>query len=654
MSITPDTDNSLLIVGLTPQFLEKPVVWFEEHQAEIAQARITNRLWRDKTLVINEGSTRKLSEFLRELHDIGYVTVITLEHPGELTRTGGTITIFPINTRHPWQIEFVGNTVESLIELPKIESKEEQKSPEAIRLLKKSKLEWLRAGDFVVHTDHGIGIYRGIVTKNDQPYLALAYAAPQGKDAKADMLFVPEELAGKISAYIGFRTPSLHRLGTPAWEHTKKRVREDVIKLAQDLLRLYAERALVERPPYEPVPELEDQLAAGFAHDETPDQTTASEEILIDMTKRQPMDRLLLADVGFGKTEIAIRAALRAALNSRQVAIICPTTILCDQHFETFRERLKDFPVTIARLSRLDSKSAQRETLKKLAAGSIDIIIATHRALSKDVAFKNLGLLVLDEEQRFGVKQKEHLKNIQHGIDVLSLSATPIPRTLNLALSRLREMSTISTPPPARVAPKTFVLPYSTASIKSALEAEISRKGQAYFLCNHIHKIPLAIKNLQKMLPYARIAAIHGRMSEEAIIGIMHAFREHTVDILVSTTIIENGLDISNANTLIVQDASRIGLSQAHQLRGRIGRSTTQSYAYFLYPARHLKEKAEQRLDALFRTQYLGSGQDIAMRDLEIRGAGNILGRDQSGRINQIGFNLYCQMLAETVEQLRR
>ena len=652
MSTTQVRTRRLLIAGLTPTLLEKSALWFEKEEREILRARHTNPFWKHKTAVIEEGAAAKLSELLRTLHDLGYATVTTLEHPGELTYRGDAITIFPINTRHPWRIDFVGNSIEAIEAVSKLASEEE--SQEAKKILKEANLSWLRPGDFVVHADHGIGIFRGIEEQAGRAYLVLGYAAPAAKNAEPDRLLVPEELAKKVTPYIGFRTPHVHRLGTPFWNTLKRHAKEDAAKLASELLKLYAERALVERTSYAPHPEWEDELAAAFAHEETPDQTKAIAEVFSDMEKTEPMDRLLLADVGFGKTEIAIRAAFRAAINGCQVALICPTTVLADQHFRTFAERLTEFPVTLARLSRLESAKDQRETIKKIADGKVDIVIATHRALSRDVHFRNLGLVILDEEQRFGVKQKEHVKHIQRGVDVLSLSATPIPRTLNAALSKLREMSVITTPPASRIAPKTFVLPFGTVVVKEAIQNELSRGGQVYFLSNHIRKIPLAVEFIKGIIPRARLSSLHGRMSESEIVPVMRKFREHEADILVSTTIIENGLDISNANTLIVEDASRIGLAQAHQLRGRIGRGAVQAYAYFLYPARKLQEKAASRLDALFRTQYLGAGQDIALRDLEIRGAGNLLGRDQSGRINQIGLNLYCQMLAEAVEELRR
>jgi transcription-repair coupling factor (superfamily II helicase) len=645
--------DSLFIARILPQFLERPVFWFEKNKRRILHAHRIEAFWQHNILVVEKDKTERLSEFLRKLHDFGYEKVSLLEHPGEYGYIGGSLTIFPINTKTPYRIEFLGNRIDSVQPLA-TQTTRSERDDVTKKLLKRTGLNWLQPGDYVVHEDHGIGIFRGIDERNGKAYLALEYAKPQGAKADHDMLYVPEDVAHKVSAYIGFRKPSIHRLGTPVWTNTKRRVKEDMIKFARELLELYAKRQIVHRPPYITDQNMEETLKNSFEFEETADQTTALTEIFQNMEKPEPMDQLLLADVGFGKTEVALRAAFRVVLNKKQVAIICPTTVLADQHSRTFTERLKDFPLTVERLSRLDTTARQKDTLVRLREGNVDIIIGTHRLLSKDVSFKNLGLIIIDEEQRFGVKQKEHLKNYQAGVDVLTLSATPIPRTLHLALSHLRSMSVITTPPKERTAPKTFIMPFTEQLVQEALTTELKRKGQAYFLSNHIGKMPKKIEMLRKLLPNARIEAIHGRMQEREIISIMNHFRNGKIDILVSTTIIENGLDISNANTLIVEDSTRIGLAQAHQLRGRIGRGSVQSYAYFMYAPRHLKDKAKQRLDALFRTQYLGAGQDIALRDLEIRGAGNILGRDQSGRVNQVGLNLYCQMLAETIEQLQQ
>ncbi|OGZ43196.1 MAG: hypothetical protein A3J55_02220 [Candidatus Ryanbacteria bacterium RIFCSPHIGHO2_02_FULL_45_17b] len=649
----PDAQYSrqLLIAGLHPSLLEKPVFWFQKRKKEILRARLITPFWQHATIVAEAGLRVKLSEFLRSLHDLGYVRVQTVIHPGEYAQQGGEVYVYPINEHTPWRIDFLGNIIETIEQASPKETKTEI-SPLQKKFLEQNRLGLLKIGDYVVHADHGIGIFRGMKEKNATLYIAIEYAPATSAPERPDMLFVPQELIKKLTPYVGFRTPRIHRLGTPLWNSLKKKAKEDIIIFAKELLELYAKREIGERTPYAPHADLEESLAASFIHEETPDQAEAARDVLLDMEAERPMDRIVLADVGFGKTEVAVRAAFRAILNNRQVALLCPTTILADQHFETFKERFAAFPVSIERVSRLERRVTQKNILQNMARGTTDIVIGTHRLLSRDVTFQRLGLLIIDEEQRFGVRQKEHIRKLNDTVDVLSLSATPIPRTLHFALSGLRPMSIITTPPKNRIAPKTFVLPFGKQVIKNALEAELERGGQAYFLCNRIGKMPTMRDYIQEMIPNARLSIIHGRMSESQLIKAMHEFREQKSDILLATTIIENGLDISNANTLIVEDSSRIGLAQAHQLRGRIGRSAIQSYAFFLYPSQKLKEKAQRRLDALFDTQYLGAGQDIALRDMEIRGAGNVLGRDQSGRVNHIGMNLYCQMLAEAVATL--
>src|SRR3989344_207931 len=647
----PNQREQLLIIGLHPHLLEKPVFWFQKRKKEILRARLTTPFWQHATVVAEAGLHIKLSEFLRSLHDLGYARVQTVMHPGEYAQNGGEVHVYPINERAPWHIDFVGNTIEA-VEQTHLKETEVEISPLQKKFLEQNRLGLLKTGDYAVHTDHGIGIFRGLEEKNNKQYLSIEYAPAAGAHGRPDMLFVPEEYAKKVTPYVGFRTPRISRLGTPLWNSIKKKAKEDIVKFAKELLELYAKREIGERPPYAPYEDLEQSLAASFIHEETPDQAQAARDVLSDMETSRPLDRIILADVGFGKTEVAVRATFRAILNNRQVALLCPTTILADQHFETFKERFSAFPVSVERLSRLEQPAKQKTILQNMARGTSDIVIGTHRLLSRDITFQRLGLLIIDEEQRFGVKQKEHIRALKNTVDVLSLSATPIPRTLHFALSGLRPMSVITTPPKNRVAPKTFVLPFGKQVVKNALEAELAREGQVYFLCNRIGRMPGMRDYIHDILPKARISTIHGRMSESELIRAMHEFREGASDILLATTIIENGLDISNANTLIVEDSSLIGLAQAHQLRGRIGRSAVQSYAFFLYPSKKLKEKAQRRLDELFDTQYLSAGQDIALRDMEIRGAGNVLGRDQSGRVNQIGLNLYCQMLAEAVENM--
>ena len=595
----PDAQYSrqLLIAGLHPSLLEKPGFWFQKRKKEILRARLITPFWQHATIVAEAGLRVKLSEFLRSLHDLGYVRVQTVIHPGEYAQQGGEVYVYPINEHTPWRIDFLGNIIETIEQASPKETKTEI-SPLQKKFLEQNRLGLLKIGDYVVHADHGIGIFRGMKEKNATLYIAIEYAPATSAPERPDMLFVPQELIKKLTPYVGFRTPRIHRLGTPLWNSLKKKAKEDIIIFAKELLELYAKREIGERTPYAPHADLEESLAASFIHEETPDQAEAARDVLLDMEAERPMDRIVLADVGFGKTEVAVRAAFRAILNNRQVALLCPTTILADQHFETFKERFAAFPVSIERVSRLERRVTQKNILQNMARGTTDIVIGTHRLLSRDVTFQRLGLLIIDEEQRFGVRQKEHIRKLNDTVDVLSLSATPIPRTLHFALSGLRPMSIITTPPKNRIAPKTFVLPFGKQVIKNALEAELERGGQAYFLCNRIGKMPTMRDYIQEMIPNARLSIIHGRMSESQLIKAMHEFREQKSDILLATTIIENGLDISNANTLIVEDSSRIGLAQAHQLRGRIGRSAIQSYAFFLYPSQKLKEKAQRRLDA--------------------------------------------------------
>jgi len=401
-----------------------------------------------------------------------------------------------------------------------------------------------------------------------------------------------------------------------------------------------------------PSNEIDFQLASSFQYTETPDQIQVIEEIEKDLEKNRPIDRLICGDVGFGKTEIALRTMIRVVNSGFQAVMICPTTILANQHFQNFKERLKNLPVKIDLLSRLQSKREQKEIIKKLREGKIDIVIGTHRILSKDVAFKNLGILVIDDEQRFGVRQKEKLRKMRSSLDILSLSATPIPRTLYLALSSLKKISLIQTPPLGRLPVKTFILPWSEKVIKEALESEISRGGQIYYLHNRIETIGVVKKLLENLVPEARIGIAHGRLKEKELTKAMTKFQNKIIDVLIATTIIENGLDFPNVNTLIVADATKLGLAQAYQIRGRVGRSHIRAFAYFMY-GKNLSEKAKKRLKALKEAEALGSGYKIALKDLEIRGAGNVLGREQSGNINQVGLNLYCQMLSEAIEKLK-
>jgi transcription-repair coupling factor (superfamily II helicase) len=647
--------DDVLIVSITPYFLEKGNLWFEKNLGKVLEVRETQSFWQDNTLFLEKDKLFNFSQFLRKLDEMGYERVWQISEPGEFAQRGGIVDVFPINLNHAVRFEFLGNRIENIEKLP-IEVEDEGTAKETLKRKLKyqrlfSDLKNLKPGDYLVHLDHGIGIYNQQLTINNQGYYQLEYAAD-------DKLYVPMGLERKLSRYIGFVDPKISRLGSSLWQKVKRRIKEEAEKLAKELLEIYAKREIAERVPYLPDEEIQQHLAGTFKYEETPDQTQAIEDIKKDMEGLEPMDRIICGDVGFGKTEVATRAIIKAAVSGRQVAMICPTTILANQHFQNFRERLKNLPIEIAILSRLQTKKEQKKIIDGLMTGKIDIVIGTHRLLSRDIALhlfeksEGLGLLVIDDEQRFGVKQKEKLKKLRVSLDVLSLSATPIPRTLYMALSSLKKISLIQTPPIGRLPIKTFVSPWKTEIIKLAIENEISRGGQVYFLYNRVETIEKIKEFLEKLLPEVKFGIAHGRLREKELVRVMHSFQNKKIDVLVATTIIENGLDLPNVNTLIVADATRLGLSQAYQIRGRIGRSHIQAFAYFLYPQR-LSPLAKERLKALKEAEELGSGYKIALKDLEIRGAGNILGREQSGNINSVGLNLYCQILSESIEKLR-
>lgn len=507
-----------------------------------------------------------------------------------------------------------------------------------------------RSTDPVVHRDHGIARFRGLERRtfetSERDYLVLEYA-------QRDKLFVPVELASKVTAYVGAANPIVHRLGGAEWETTTRAVRAEASDLARELLTLYAARETETGTAYPPDTAADAALAASFPYTETPDQTAAIREVKRDMERVQPMDRLVCGDVGFGKTEVAIRAAYKAVNFGRQVAVLSPTTLLAQQHYDTFRERLEKLGVHIDLLSRFQSPTDERAVVRRLADGTTQIIIGTHRLLSDDVHFKHLGLIIIDEEQKFGVAQKERLKQVRSSVDVLSLSATPIPRTLHMALSGLRALSVIATAPLGRRPVSTKVARESDALVLKALEDELARSGQAYVLWNRVETIEAAAERIRKLVPQARIAVAHGQMVEDELMRVMERFDTRKIDVLVCSTIIENGIDLPNVNTLIVFDTPNFGLADLYQLRGRVGRGDTQAYAYFLYAQGRLPFEARKRLAALLEAVELGSGWTLALRDLEIRGAGNLLGREQHGTIRAVGVHLFGELLAEEVERLR-
>jgi transcription-repair coupling factor (superfamily II helicase) len=645
--------EKVLIVSITPYFLEKGNFWFKENLNKILQARKTQSFFQDNTLYIGRNQRYNLSEFLRKLDEMGYEKVLSISEPGEFAARGGIIDVFPVNLNNALRFEFLGNKIEEILELP-IKIEDEKTVKEILKKKLKSQklfsdLKGLKPGDYLVHLDHGIGRFAGIQnteykTQNTKYYI-LEYA-------QGDKLYVPLGLERKLSRYIGFLEPKIARLGSQLWQRTKKKIKEEAEKFAKELLSIYAQREIATRSPYSIDSEIDNQLAADFAFEETPDQIQAIEDIKNDLEKEESMDRIVCGDVGFGKTEIALRIMVKAANSGYQTAMICPTTILANQHFQNFKERLKNLPVKIALLSRLQTKKEQKKIVDDLKNGAIDIVVGTHRLLSKDIEFKNLGLLVIDDEQRFGVRQKEKFKKLRSSLDVLSLSATPIPRTLYLSLSSLKNISLIQTPPSGRLSVKTFISHFSEKTIKKAIETEIKRNGQVYYLHNRVETIEITKSFLEKLIPKANFGIAHGRLNEKELLKVMAEFQDRKIDVLIATTIIENGLDLPNVNTLIVADATHLGLSQAYQIRGRIGRSHIQAFAYFLYGKR-LGEKADVRLKALKEAEELGSGYKIALKDLEIRGAGNILGKEQSGNINSVGLNLYCQILSEAIEKIK-
>lgn len=530
-------------------------------------------------------------------------------------------------------------------------SKERRQAPRRYKR-RAAQMKDLQPGVYLVHIEHGIGRFIETVNvegQGNREYLLLEYA-------EGDKLYVPMDQLDRLTPYHGGGddAPKLTRLGTQEWVRAKARARRATEQLAGELLALYAARAATVGFSARPDSPWQDQLEASFPFEETPDQLTTIGEVKVDLEAPKPMDRLVCGDVGYGKTEIAIRAAFKVVQSGRQVAVLVPTTVLAQQHLLTFKERLGAFPVTVEALSRLRNDQEQQEILGRLASGKLDILIGTHRIIQRDVAFKDLGLVVIDEEHRFGVVHKERLKRMRSEVDVLAMSATPIPRTLYLSLSGIRDMSTIDTPPEDRLPIKTYVSEESDELVREAILRELDRGGQVFFLHNRVKTIEYTTEKLSKLVPEARFGIGHGQMREDELEQVMADFGEDKFDVLVCTTIIESGLDLPNVNTLIVDRADRFGLAQLYQIRGRIGRSARRAYSYLIVPrGKKLTETAEQRLNTILAATELGVGYQIAMRDLEIRGAGNILGAEQSGQIQAVGFDLYSKLLTESVAELK-
>ncbi len=515
----------------------------------------------------------------------------------------------------------------------------------------------LRAGDFVVHEQHGIGRYIELVQRTvaqvTREYLVIEYASAK-RGQPGDRIFVPTDVLEQVSKYVGGEAPTVHRIGSGEWAKAKGRARKAVREIAGELIRLYAARTSSPGFAFSPDTPWQRELEDSFSYIETPDQLSTINDVKADMERAYPMDRIICGDVGYGKTEIAIRAAFKAVQDGKQVAVLVPTTLLVQQHTKTFTERYAGFPIKTAGLSRFNTVKEGKDVIEGLLKGSVDVVIGTHRILSNDVVFKDLGLVIVDEEQRFGVEQKEALKKMRTTVDVLAMSATPIPRTLEMAVTGIREMSTITTPPEERHPILTYVGPAEEGQITAAIHRELLRDGQIFYLHNRVESIDRAAARLQELVPEARIRIAHGQMSEGALEDVILGFWNRDFDVLVSTTIVESGLDIPNANTLIVERADRFGLSQLHQLRGRVGRGRERAYAYFLYPAdQPLSELAHERLTTIAANTDLGSGMRVALKDLEIRGAGNLLGGEQSGHIADVGFDLYMRMVGEAVHDYK-
>ncbi len=631
------------VINLSTKTMQEFYGQMQTFQAEVERWKKSR--YKIILLVANEERTRKLASILTD-----YEIVSTYVAPDETARVG-KISIMEGSLQAGFELpmdKVVVVTEKELFKKQVKKVKRNQKLSNAERIQNYSEL---KVGDYVVHVNHGIGKFFGIETLEingiHKDYLHIKY---QGDDK----LYVPVEQIDQVQKYVGSegKEVKVYKLGGTEWKKVKKKVQNSVQDIADDLIKLYAEREAARGYAFSADGFEQQEFESSFPYEETEDQLRSIAEIKKDMEAEKPMDRLLCGDVGYGKTEVAIRAAFKAVMDGKQVAMLVPTTILAQQHFETMKERMQDFPLEIGLLNRFRTKKQQTETMKGIKDGTIDIVVGTHRLLSKDITFKNLGLLVIDEEQRFGVTHKEKIKQKKAKIDVLTLTATPIPRTLHMSMLGVRDLSVIETPPANRFPVQTYVVEQNPPLIREAIERELARDGQVYLLHNRVESIERRAEEISMLVPDAKVAVAHGRMNETELESIILGFLDGQYDVLVSTTIIETGIDIPNVNTLLVDDADRMGLSQLYQLRGRVGRSNRVAYAYFTYQKdKILTEVAEKRLQAMKEFTELGSGFKIAMRDLSIRGAGNILGAQQHGFIDSVGFDMYSQMLREAIEQ---
>lgn len=606
----------------------------------------------NQNLEISSKKTYKLYGLIELLIENGYERVEEIYSSGQFILTGDTLTIFPVNNQNHIRINFFGDSVESIYHLS--ENKKEKVNEITIEpnILTLGNGEIIRPGQYIVHIDQGIGIFKsfGIKVVNNQPkkYIFLEYL-------NNSFLYLPYSLKDNITSYIGVgkRHPKLSKIGSGAWQRTKKRAYESILALTKELLLIYAKREIIKKNAYKIDRTWDEEIKKSFDFVETADQAKAIDKVYSDLQKDVPTDRLICGDVGFGKTEIAIRAAVQAMANGHQAALLCPTTILAEQHFATFSLRMKNLPVRIAKLSRFYNKSKQKEVLEDLKNGKVDFVIGTHRLLSKDIEFKNLDLIIIDEEQRFGVKQKEKFKKLREVINILTLTATPIPRTLFMALSGIRDISEINIPPAGRRSIETEVKKNDAEIINQYIDRELKRRGQIYYLHNKVHTIEGTANKLRRDFPKSKIAVAHGQMDEKTLAETMSKFTGGEVDILVCSTIIENGLDLPNVNTIIIEEAERFGLAQLYQIRGRIGRGERQAYCLLLHNENKLTQEARKRLTALMDNSQLGAGFNIALSDLEIRGGGNILGREQHGTMEAVGLVLYTKLLKQAVDKIK-
>jgi transcription-repair coupling factor (superfamily II helicase) len=632
------------------KFSCKPVQQFYG-QYDIMRSEFQRYIANDYTIVVlaeTETKKERIQSMLNEMHIPTFVDV------AENDIQGGRAIITEGSLSEGFELPYMQLVVVTERELFKSQQKKKRKQQKTLTNAEKIKsYQDLKVGDYVVHVHHGVGRYLGVETLEvagvHKDYIKLQYKG-------TDQLFVPVDQMDQVQKYVASedKMPKLNKLGGTEWKKTKAKVQQSVEDIADELIELYKEREMSVGYQYGPDSAEQNDFELDFPYELTPDQAKSITEIKSDMEQQKPMDRLLCGDVGYGKTEVAVRAAFKAVLEGKQVAFLVPTTILAQQHYETLIERMQDFPIDVELISRFRTTKEIKEVKEGLKSGKVDIVVGTHKLLGKDIIYKDLGLLIVDEEQRFGVRHKERIKTLKTNVDVLTLTATPIPRTLHMSMLGVRDLSVIETPPENRFPVQTYVLEQNSNFIKEALERELSREGQVFYLYNKVQSIYEKREQLQMLMPNAYIGVAHGQMTERDLEETMIDFINHEYDILVTTTIIETGVDVPNANTLIIEEADRFGLSQLYQLRGRVGRSSRIGYAYFLHPANKvLTETAEDRLQAIKEFTELGSGFKIAMRDLNIRGAGNLLGKQQHGFIDSVGFDLYSQMLEEAVNEKR-